>query len=513
MSRTRSPYRRSRTVLPFAALAAVVALACHPSTTDPAAPSRTDLIKSGPPPAAPHEVIVREPGAPAPRSGAPDPCRGLALPPEQHYVAAGLCARAVALKQGPLRELTFASNGDLIAVTRRGTIRRYRDLDGNGTFDPGTPEIVDWADTGGDNGQNCHIDGGWLYCGSQDGVKRWTYGPQIERGGDGEVVMVGQPGGGNHPFHPVHVYDGWMYVDSGSERNTLSPMPDDYATDRAVIKRFDLKRFTPGTPLRWEEGEVFVRGARNVTGFTRDSKGRMYGVVNGVDDLRHDGQDVHADNPGEYVVRLEAGQAYGWPFCFAAERVVVAGEVVAPGTPLRADAYHNIPPQGVVASNKDEAWCAAHMTRPMSFIEAHSAPLDLVVFDGPDGALPARWKGGAFISSHGSWDRAPSTGYKVVWMPLDESGRAPMPTSTATETQFPYEVVFGGGDASGPRDGVWGWASNGAGEPVVRPVGVAISPVDGALYVASDDQAVADQPGKQGNGVGDGAIYRVALER
>src|ERR1700729_230469 len=305
MSRTRSPYRRSRTVLPFAALAAVVALACRPSTTDPAAPSRTDLIKSGPPPAAPREVIVREPGAPAPRPGAPDPCRGLALPPEQHYVAAGLCARAVALKQGPLRELTFAANGDLIAVTRRGTIRRYRDLDGNGTFDPGTPEIADWADTGGDNGQNCHIDGGWLYCGSQDGVKRWTYGPQIERGGDGEVVMVGQPGGGNHPFHPVHVYDGWMYVDSGSERNTLSPMPDDYATDRAVIKRFDLKRFTPGTPLRWEEGEVFVRGARNVTGFTRDSKGRMYGVVNGVDDLRHDGQDVHADNPGEYVVRLE----------------------------------------------------------------------------------------------------------------------------------------------------------------------------------------------------------------
>jgi glucose/arabinose dehydrogenase len=100
-----------------------------------------------------------------------------------------------------------------------------------------------------------------------------------------------------------------------------------------------------------------------------------------------------------------------------------------------------------------------------------------------------------------------------VWMPLDESGRAPMPTSTATETQFPYEVVFGGGDASGPRDGAWGWASNGAGEPVVRPVGVAISPVDGALYVASDDQAVADQPGKQGNGVGDGAIYRIALER
>ena len=93
-----------------------------------------------------------------------------------------------------------------------------------------------------------------------------------------------------------------------------------------------------------------------------------------------------------------------------------AGGVVAPGTPLRADAYHNVAPQGVVASNKDDAWCAAHMTRPMTFIEAHSAPLDLVVFEGPDGALPARWKGGAFISTHGSWDRMPSTGSKVVWL-------------------------------------------------------------------------------------------------
>jgi hypothetical protein len=151
MVRRTSPRQRGRTLLPFAAL---VVLSCHPSTTDPAAPSRTDLIKSGPPPAAPREVIVRAPEALAPRSAGPDPCRGLVLPPEQHYVAAGLCARAVALKQGPLRELTFAPNGDLIAVTRRGAIRRYRDIDGNGLFDPDTPEIVDWADTGGDNGQN-----------------------------------------------------------------------------------------------------------------------------------------------------------------------------------------------------------------------------------------------------------------------------------------------------------------------------------------------------------------------
>ncbi len=480
-------------------------------------PSRSDLIKSGPPGAVPVEALSRAAAAASvaisPAAASPDPCRGVALPTGQHFVAPGLCARAVALGQGGLRELTFAPNGDLIAVTRDGTIRRYRDRNGNGVFDAGSEEIVDWAKTGGDNGQNCHLDGDYLYCGSQAGVKRWRYGPEVDRGGPAEDVMVGQPGGGNHPFHPTHVYDGWMYVDSGSERNTMSPMPADYVTDRAVIKRFELKRFVPGEPFRWSDGEVFVRGARNVTGFTRDSKGRMYGVINGVDDLRYDGQDIHADNPGEYVVELEAGQAYGFPFCFAAQRVVLDGEVTPAGSRLHADAYRNMPLQGIVDSTKNDAWCAAHMTWPMSLIEAHSAPLDLVVFEGPDGALPSRWKGGAFISTHGSWDRVPSTGHKVIWLPLDSNGRAEMPESTTTETRFPYEVVFGGGNENGPKDGAWGWESNGEGEAVVRPVGVAVSPLDGALYVTSDDQAISDNPGKPGKATGNGAIYRIALKR
>ena len=237
----------------LAALGVLVA-SCHPS--------RTELNKGGPPAAAPREVVFhagerrrRERGRRPPRP-APRP----ALASDQHYVAEGLCARAVATKQGPVRELTFAANGDLLAVTRTGTIRRYRDTNGNGVFDPGTPEIVDWASTGGDNGQNCHVDGDWLYCGSQEGVERWKYGPEVARGGEGEPVMIGQPGGGNHPFHPVHVYDGWMYVDSGSERNTMGSMPDDYVTDRAVIKRFDLRRFSPGTPFQWADGEVSCAG-------------------------------------------------------------------------------------------------------------------------------------------------------------------------------------------------------------------------------------------------------------
>jgi glucose/arabinose dehydrogenase len=417
----------------------------------------------------------------------------------------------VAGKQGPLREIMFTPNGDLIGVTHDGVIRRYRDTNGNGVFDPGTSEIVDWASTGGDNGQDCDLDGDFLYCGSQDGVKRWKYAPSLEHGDAGEDVVVGQPGGGNHPLHPLHIYDHVLYVDSGSERNVVRPMPDDYLTDRAVIKRFDLAKFTPGHAFGWDTGEVFVRGARNVTGFTRDAKGRMFGVINGIDDVRYMDEDVHADNPAEAFVRLEAGQAYGWPFCFVAQRIVRGGELVPPGTMLKTVAMNNVFPQVLVESNKDDAWCAAHATRPMSLIEAHSAPLDVVIHDGSGGGLPDRWKGGAFVSLHGSWDRKPSTGFKVVWFPLDASGVAPMATSTATETHFAYEVVFGGGSFGQPKDGFWSWSAGDAGESVVRPVGVAISPVDGALYVSSDNRAVEDQPGRKA-GESQGAIYRIARD-
>jgi glucose/arabinose dehydrogenase len=62
---------------------------------------------------------------------------------------------------------------------------------------------------------------------------------------------------------------------------------------------------------------------------------------------------------------------------------------------------------------------------------------------------------------------------------------------------YPFTVVLGGGSAAaGHVDGEWGWRSGDVGEDPVRPVGVAVSPVDGALYISSD---------------GEGVLYRVGV--
>ena len=401
-----------------------------------------------------------------------DPCRGVPLPADQHFVPAGMCAHIAGSALGALRQLTFAPNGDLFGVTAGGTIKRFRDADGDGYFQLG--EVSTYAETGG-NGNNCHIDAanGYVYAGSPEGVKRWPYSPTATEGGPGEDVVTGQPANG-HAKHTVHVYDGYLYVHSGSEGNASDPKSPIYDDERSLIRRFKLSSFTPATPFAWLSGEVVTKGLRNANGFTRNAAGRMYAVVNGMDGVSFGGVDVHDDNPGEQVTEVAMGKSYGYPYCFTAQRVTAAGQLVLPGTQLAFGGVH------------DDAWCAANSSPPSTFIQAHSAPLDLVFFDDqPRGALPDRFRGGAFVALHGSWNRSAATGYKVIWIPFDAAGNAPMPTSTATDTTFPYEVILGGGSATAPEDGPWSWVSGDYSDQP-RFSGVAISPVDGALYAASD---------------------------
>lgn len=413
-----------------------------------------------------------------------DPCRGVALPPTQHYVAPGLCARVVATGQGTLRQIVFSSNGDLWSANDEGPIKRFRDVDGDGVF--GGSEIVTWATTGG-NGQNVHIDetGGFLYAGTPDGVRRWSWSSALDAGGSGEAVVVNQPSSG-HSKHTVHVWDGWVYVQSGSADNVINPKSPRYDDERSLIKRFNLASLTAGKPFDWNtDGEIFTDGLRNTLGFNRDESGRIYGVQNGQDNVTYAGADVHDDNPGEVIVRLAPGSHHGYPFCFVAQRIAN----IAPGTQVHSAIFDGNP--------HDDTWCQdpANAARPVTFMQAHAAPMEIVFFTGPSGALPERWRGGAFVSLHGSWNRSQATGYRVVWVPFSPDGTAPLPTNAGDMTMFPHEPVLSRGDATTSVDGSW---SVTGGEQNVRPVGLAVSPVDGALYISSDSQ---------------GYLYRVGLHR
>src|SRR5262245_35951794 len=85
------------------------------ATTHPSDPS-PDAGGTVPDPTADAGVDA---GPPYPKASG-DPCRGLALPPDKHFVAKGLCARVVATMTVRLRQLTFTPNGDLWAATNDG---------------------------------------------------------------------------------------------------------------------------------------------------------------------------------------------------------------------------------------------------------------------------------------------------------------------------------------------------------------------------------------------------------
>jgi glucose/arabinose dehydrogenase len=202
------------------------------------------------------------------------------------------------------------------------------------------------------------------------------------------------------------------------------------------------------------------------------------------------GEDVHLDNPGERFIELEMGGAHGYPFCFTAQNVVVDETRVPTGTQLATEAADFTNPH-------DDAWCEENADAPLTFLTAHSAPLDLTFHESTLGALPDAWQGGAFVTQHGSWNTMPSVGHRVVLVPF-ESGSPLQPEATTDATTFPFPVVFGGGSEGEHKNGTWGWSNGDAGEDPVRPVGVAVSPVDGALYISSDSG---------------GVIYRVGLSQ
>src|SRR5262249_44206961 len=155
-----------------------------------------------------------------------------------------------------LRQIMFVSDGDLLGVNVNGDVIRFHDANGDGVFD--SSELTRIV-AGSGNGSNCHLDAstGYLYAGTPDGVMRWMYDPASADLGVGEAVVTGQPGDGNHPKHTVHVYDGYLYVHSGSSGNASDPMSPAYDTDRSLLRRFQLSALQPGQPFAWSSGEVF----------------------------------------------------------------------------------------------------------------------------------------------------------------------------------------------------------------------------------------------------------------
>jgi glucose/arabinose dehydrogenase len=173
---------------------------------------------------------------------------------------------------------------------------------------------------------------------------------------------------------------------------------------------------------------VFASGLRNPVGMAWDGSGStLWTVVNERDEI---GSDLVPD----YLTSVRDGAFYGWPYSYFGQHV---------------DARVKPPRPDLVA----------RAVMPDYALGAHTASLGLSWSGGH--ALPAPFADGMFIGQHGSWNRRPHSGYKVIFVP------------------------FSGGRPSGePVDVLTGFLSE-DGKARGRPVGVAIDR-RGALLVADD---------------------------
>ena len=261
-----------------------------------------------------------------------------------------------------------------------------------------------------------------FYVADTDAVLRFPYRAGQTRIDAPGVKIVDLPAGPlNHHWtkNLVASPDGQrLYVTVGSNSNVAENGIEAEA-GRAAIWEIDL---------RTGAHRVFSSGLRNPVGLAFEpTTGALWTAVNERDEL---GSDLVPD----YMTAVREGAFYGWPYSYYGQHVDTRV------TPQRPDLVARAIPPDYALGN-------------------HTASLGLA-FSRP-GALPPSLAEGAFVGQHGSWNRRPPAGYKVVFVPF-ENGRPAGP---------PIDVLTGFLDQDGHALG--------------RPVGVALG-ADGALLVADD---------------------------
>ena len=411
-------------LLGAAAIAAMMLSACGGAggTTAPAGPQPS----SAPPTTSPQSCSPGGTPAPTPTPGgpSPQPATGLSVP-------SPFSIQVIAQVSGA-RELAVAPNGDMFVGTTGSNVYIIQNVEGQASNPAPFADLGDSPAAGvalSVTAPDCAV-----YVGTQFGVYRIPYqiGDQTARSTPVKIVSVRTGGGGDHSTTSVAIVGGALYASVGSSCNACTETDPTRAT---------IQQMGPdGSNMKAKA--VHIRNAIALA--VNPATQTLWAGDAGQDDLP-------AGHPYEFFdgVTLHSGVAnYGWPDCEENQHAYTAGaDCSSSVVPLvEFPAYETIVGAAFYPQNQTGTY-----------------------------AFPAAYRGGAFVTMHGSWHTDSSGAYvappRVVFVPMNgDAPQTPVNWSDPTAQWSGFITGFQLADGT---------------TRIGRPTGIAVGP-SGSLFVADD---------------------------
>ncbi|GDX42319.1 hypothetical protein LBMAG22_08480 [Bacteroidota bacterium] len=335
----------------------------------------------------------------------------LAQSPVALQLPTGFTAQAVALNQGRVRHIAIAPNGTLYLKLERlrngAGIVRLRDLNQDGVYE-------DSLLFGNYIGTGIALKNNFLYASSNNAIFRYALDRNYEplQPEKPERLVYGLVDKGQHASKSITLDNaGNIYVNIGApsnicqveDRKAGSPgrMPCPILDSAGGIWQFSASALDQ----TYAQGTRYATGLRNVVGLDWNNEvNDLYVTVHGRDLLFQHFPQLYdakagAELPAETFYRLKKGQDAGWPYVywdqFKKKKILspeFGGDGVKEGAPQAVD--------------------------PLMGFPGHLAPNALLFYTGTQ--FPKRYRNGAFIAFHGSWNRNPEfqEGFYIVFVPM-----------------------------------------------------------------------------------------------
>jgi len=381
------------------------------------------------------------------------------LPVEQIKlkVPEGFTATTIAANKGRARHIAVNTNGDVFVKLERlsggAGILRLRDTNKDGFLDD-TLKFGNYIGTG------IAIKNGYLYASSNDDVFRYKLkaNGDIENIENPDKIVSGLVNKNQHASKSLALDNaGNIYVNIGAPSNVCQEsdrkkgskgmMPCPILETAGGIWQFKADKLNQ----TYADGVRYATGLRNVVGLDWNSDANdLFVMQHGRDMLFQDFPEMFdakagANSPAEEMFRIKKGVDCGWPYCYFDNDKKLK---------LLNPEY---------GGNREKEDICATKEHSVAQYPGHMAPNGLLFYTGNQ--FPAKYKNGAFIAFHGSWNRPP-------------------------EPQYGYFVVFQP-FKNGVPSGEWevfadGFAGENINRAKYRPCGLAQGP-DGSIYVTDDN--------------------------